>query len=371
MFNFFGGGFPGAAGPTTDNGQHYSTLQVDKSASQADIKKAYRKLAMTHHPDKGGDEAKFKEISQAYEVLVDPEKRQNYDNAGKGFFNLFQEAKRPSADFHYPLNVQLEDLYNGCLKQLQLTRSVMCKACQGAGGKNIKKCWKCEGKGKKVIYRQLGPGLFQHYQALCEDCNGGGETIPDKCPSCQGHKTQKEQKTLTVQIQKGMQNGEKIVFRGEADAALGLTPGDVVVELVVKPHAHFIRHRDHLFYKKTITLLESLVGFDFNLEHLDKRLLQVTSTPGKVYPHQCCKAISGDGMPSVNQPLVRGNLYIQFLVVWPEKVDLAFWRQLLPEPPVITSATTALEKVTLIETDFIPPDPQGHEQPPSTTCQTQ
>ena len=345
MFHFFGGG----------TGKHYTTLQVEKNATQADIKKAYRTLAKTHHPDKGGEEAKFKEISQAYEVLVDEEKRRKYDQQ-----TTFSRQKN---DVHFRLEVRLEDLYNGCSKKIQLTTSVKCKACHGLGGKNVKKCLQCEGQGQKEMYRQLVPGLLQRYQVLCENCKGQGETIQDRCEQCQGLKTQTEKRTLTVPVSKGKQNGDKIVLKGEADESL--TPGDVIVELVCNPHETFERQGDHLMYQKKITLLESVVGFQFFLEHLDKRILQVTSHPGTVYPHHCFKALLGEGMPTLQN--VKGNLYIQFLVVWPATVDPTFWQQLLPYP-VPVEINPASEKVVLTDTEGIPKAPAESQ---SASCRTQ
>lgn len=370
MFNFFGqdGGFPGGGhghgghgrGPPedVDTEKFYNTLNVKKDATAADIKKAYRKLAMQHHPDKGGDADKFKEITQAYEALSDPEKRKNYDKYGeKGldggpdmdasdiFSSFFggggggggRRGPRKGKDVRFRLGVQLSDLYNGGTKKLRLTKSVICVGCKGTGGNNVKKCPGCKGSGVKMMYRQLGPGCVQQIQAHCDDCGGEGEIMAakDRCKECKGEKIKKEKKTLEVHINKGMKNGEKVVFRGESDEAPGLTPGDVVVELECTKHATFIRQGDHLFYKKKITLLESLTGFEFSFEHLDGRIIKVTSTPGTIYPHECFKSIQDEGFPTHRNPFVRGNMYIEFLVEWPNKVDPKLKAQLakcLPGP---------------------------------------
>lgn len=368
MFNFFGdGGFPGGGHShggrpgreePVDTEKFYKILQIDKSATANDVKKAYRKLAMTHHPDKGGDEAKFKEISQAYEVLSDEEKRKNYDQYGeKGleagggggmdpsdiFSNFFggggggrrSQGPRKGKDVRFRLGVQLADLYNGGNKKLRLTKSVICTGCKGVGGSNAKKCAGCKGQGVKMMYRQLGPGMVQQMQAHCEDCAGEGEVITNKCKECKGEKIKKEKKTLEVHINKGMRNGEKVVFRGESDEAPGLTPGDVVVELECTKHEKFVRQGDHLFYKKKITLLESLVGFEFTLEHLDGRIIKVSSAPGTVYPHECFKSVADEGFPTHRNPFVRGNLYIEFQVEWPATLDPKLKAQLvklLPGP---------------------------------------
>jgi len=359
MFNFFGGeggGFPGGQGgghghgrggprEDVDTEKFYKNLGCDKSASQQDIKKAYRKSAMKHHPDKGGDEAKFKEITMAYEVLSDPEKRKVYDQYGEkgleagggGGGGRGRPQARKGKDVRFRLGVQLADLYNGGTKKLRLTKSVICAGCKGTGGKDVKKCVGCKGQGVKMMFRQLGPGMVQQIQAHCEDCNGEGEVMAakDRCKECKGEKIKKEKKTLEVHINKGMKNGEKVIFRGESDEAPGISPGDVIVELECSKSDTFVRQGDHLFYKKKITLLESLTGFEFSFEHLDGRIIKVTSTPGTVYPHQCFKSIQDEGFPTHRNPFVRGNLYIEFIVQWPAKIDSKFKAQLtkiLPGP---------------------------------------
>lgn len=371
MFNFFGdGGFPGGGhghgggfpgrggGEEVDTTKFYTALGVTKESTAAEIKKAYRKLAMQHHPDKGGDEQKFKDITAAYEVLGDPEKRKNYDEYGeKGvdggpggmdasdiFGSMFGgggggrgRGPKRGKDVRFRLGVQLADLYNGGTKKLRLTKSVICAGCKGTGGKNCRKCPGCKGSGVKMMYRQLGPGCVQQIQAHCDDCSGEGEIMAakDRCKECAGEKIKKEKKTLEVHINKGMKNGEKVIFRGESDEAPGVQAGDVVVELECAKHDKFTRQGDHLFFKKKITLLESLTGFEFSFEHLDGRIIKVTSTPGTIYPHECTKSVADEGFPTHRNPFVRGNLYIEFLVEWPKTIDTKMKAQLtklLPGP---------------------------------------
>lgn len=318
-------------------------------------------MAMKHHPDKGGDEAKFKEITLANEVLSNPEKRKLYDQYGeKGleaggaggmdandiFGSFFgggggggggRRGPKKGKDVRFRLGVQLADLYNGGTKKLRLTKSVICVSCKGTGGKDVRKCPGCKGQGIKMMYRQLGPGCVQQIQAHCDDCGGEGEVMAakDRCKECKGEKIKKEKKTLEVHINKGMKNGEKVIFRGESDEAPGITPGDVIVELDCSKSDTFVRQGDHLFYKKKITLLESLTGFEFSFEHLDGRIIKVASTAGTIYPHQCFKSIQDEGFPTQRNPFVRGNLYIEFVVQWPESVNSKFKAQLtkcLPGP---------------------------------------
>ncbi|VDN31233.1 unnamed protein product [Gongylonema pulchrum] len=214
-------------------------------------------MAKEYHPDKNpahGD--KFKEISFAYEVLSNPERRHIYDargldgikegggggfsgaddlistlfgglGGGHPFASFFgggsggRRRKMRGQDMIHTLRVSLEDLYNGKKSKLQLSRRAICSACHGRGGKEgaSHDCSDCRGTGIKNIVRKLGPGMIQQMQVQCSDCNGTGTKIPekDRCKTCKGEKTVAEKKMLEVTIQRGMHNGQKIVFRGEAD----------------------------------------------------------------------------------------------------------------------------------------------------------
>ncbi|GFN92322.1 Dnaj subfamily a member, partial [Plakobranchus ocellatus] len=232
----------------------YDVLGVNRNVNDADLKKAYRKLAKEFHPDKNpGAGEKFKEISFAYEVLSNPEKREIYDRqgldglkeggaGGGGFGNgsMFEDlfggffgfpgmggmgggsrGRRRGEDTLHPLRVSLEDLYNGKTSKLQLSKTVVCKKCNGMGGKSgaSQRCKKCNGRGVQVQLRQLGPGMVQQLQSICSDCHGEGEVIreKDRCQECKGKKVCNETKILEVHVDKGMRDGQKIPFRGEGD----------------------------------------------------------------------------------------------------------------------------------------------------------
>lgn len=215
-----------------DTTRFYTLLGVEKSASEAEIKKAFRKQAMTHHPDRGGNADTFKEINKAYEVLSDKQKRAIYDEggeealenggaggggAGVDIFDLFGfgggggrrggPRVRKGEDVLFPLKVTLEDLYNGTSKKLRLTKNVLCGDCKGKGGKDgaETRCKECKGQGVRMIIRQIGPGMIQQMQSQCGACKGSGSTIAekDKCTKCKGEKTIKEQQLLEIHITKG------------------------------------------------------------------------------------------------------------------------------------------------------------------------
>lgn len=352
MFNFsFGGGGGGGGGrrPAVDNTKLYKVLGVEKTASIQEIKKAYRNLAKTMHPDKGGDAEKFKELTHAHEILSDPEKKEIYDEQGEegleggggggggGAHDLFdllsggggrggggRSQKKKGEDVVFPLKVELEDVYNGTTKKLRLTKDVICKGCSGKGGKSVTQCRDCRGQGVKMIMRQIGPGMIQQMQQACGECKGTGEINPekDRCKECSGQKVTKEKKTLEVFINRGMSHNEKIVFPGEADEAPNTVPGDVVVTLQVKEHALFKRDHVNLFLKKEITLVEALCGFTFLLPHLDKRILKISSDPGVVYKPGDFKCIRDEGMPYERNPYTKGGLYIEFTIKFPESKSL-------------------------------------------------
>jgi DnaJ family protein A protein 2 len=326
----------------------YEALGVPKDANEQDIRKAYRNLARIHHPDRGGDPEKFKEISRAHEVLTDQKKRQLYDQHGEegvdgngpseGPSDIFdvifgqgkqrgQRQQKRGEDVLFPLKVELSDLYSGATKKLRLTKNVICKGCNGKGGKaeNITKCKSCKGHGVKLLIRQLGPGMIQQMQAQCEECHGEGTQMADKdkCKKCNGNKTVKEQKTLEVFINKGMAHGQRVTFKGEADEAPDTTPGDVVVVLQQKEHPLFRRDGANLFFKKKITLVEALCGFSFQTEHLDKRVLRIKSEEGAVAKPGDIKSIRDEGMPHPKNPVHRGNLYIEFEIEFPPNNSLS------------------------------------------------
>lgn len=330
----------------------YDVLEVSPGASESELRKAYRKLALKFHPDKNPEAGdKFKEISHAYEVLSDSQKRQTYDQFGEAglngdggmggmnpedlFSSLFgnsfpfgggsskshhSSGPRKGKDMAHQIKVTLEDLYKGKTTKLALSKNVLCKGCDGVGGKAgaVKQCGECNGRGIKVTMRQLGP-MIQQMQSVCGECRGEGEIIreKDRCKKCHGKKTVQERKVLEVHVDKGMQGGQRVVFSGEADQAPGITPGDVVIILEEVEHPRFQRKKDDLFCHITIDLLTALAGGTFNIEHLDKRVLSVNILPGEVIKPGDVKMVAGEGMPS-HRLHTLGDLYVRFDIKFPD-----------------------------------------------------
>lgn len=324
---------------------------MEKSASEQEIKKAYRKLAVKHHPDKGGDEHTFKEINAAYNVLSDEEMRAKYDKYGlegleeggggggghDDLFNMFfgggrgggkgsSGGPRRGEDMNHPIRVSLEDLYNGKTVKLAVNREVI----QGP----VKMCKTCDGQGAVMQLRQIGLGMVQQIQRECPDCNGEGY----KC------KKKKERKVLEVLVEKGMQHNQKITFRGMGDEKPNMEPGNINFVLQETDHDVFKRKGADLLIPKTLSLKEALTGFAWKITHLDGRTVVIQSKPGEIIrvltetgkPY--VKVVPNEGMPSQGNPFVRGGLYVLFTVEFPRDGQLspenvAIIKQALPSLP--------------------------------------
>ncbi|CAL8469236.1 g8777 [Coccomyxa elongata] len=375
----FPGGFPGAdtggmARPKSDNTRYYKVLGVDKNASDAELKKAHRKLALRLHPDKGGDEEKFKEINEAYDVLRDPEKRRIYDEYGEeavkeggggpgaggmqDIFDIFtggggrrQPRERRGENVVHRLKVSLEEVYNGGTRKLSLARNIKCDTCQGRGTKSGRQytCETCHGSGVQVMMRPLGPGMMQQIQQPCSRCNQTGYATPphDTCADCQGKGLVPEKKVFEVHIEQGHKYGAKVVLRGEAGMSeLGVLPGDVIFVLEPKPHKTFKRVGNDLILEKDISLQEALCGFSFNITHLDQRVLQVSQPAGEVVKPGAWKSIVDEGMPVHGRPYEKGNLYVRFNVQFPDTLtrqQVTAIQKTLPPPAHDAAANGSMD----------------------------
>lgn len=368
----------------------YQLLEVELSASDTDIRKAYRKLALRYHPDKASEEdresaeIKFKEISHAYEILSDEGKRRDYDMYGNTTgedmsgnpFNNFYSNEYGADDFysffngadgmnghghHHPhasnrtpdanidVEVTLEDLFKGKTIKTTSTRNIVCTLCKGTGAKKnavAKTCSTCEGQGRVKKIRRLGPGMVTNVMEPCKACQQTGKIYrsKDKCKGCQGTKLAEETKILEFEIKKGSKFGESVVLKGESDQEPGKETGDVVLTFKCKDHPKFTRKGDDLYTKFKIPLVDSLCGFSHVVvKHLDGRGIKITTPKGKVIRPGDHIKISNEGMPIdpkkkswFSSSSKRGDLYIEMIIEFPqdfwylEKNDLSKLKNLLP-----------------------------------------
>ena len=339
----------------------YETLGVQRAADEKELKSAFRKLAMQFHPDRNpGDAAcehKFKEINEAYETLKDPQKRAAYDRfghaafenggmgggagfAGGGFADIFEDifgdmmgrARRSSsgrergADLRYNMEISLEEAFVGKTAQIHVPASMVCDDCTGTGAKPGTQpvtCSMCSGSGRV----RAAQGFFS-IERTCPQCQGRGQTIADPCPKCAGQGRVTEDRSLSVNIPAGIEDGTRIRLSGEGEAGLrGGPSGDLYIFLSVKPHEFFQRDGADLFCKVPISMTTAALGGSFEVTTLDGSQARVKVPDGTQNAKQF--RLKGKGMPILRQPQV-GDLYIQVAIETPQNLSKR-QRELLEE----------------------------------------
>lgn len=339
---------------------HYEVLGVARDASDDDLKKAYRKLAMQYHPDRNkGDKAaeeRFKEISEAYDTLKDAEKRAAYDRFGHaafeqgggggpggfqggpfgpGFEDIFEEmfgrfggragaaggqqrqAAGRGADLRQEVQVTLEEAFAGTKKTIRVPSSVQCDACSGSGAEggaaNVQTCATCRGAGK--VRAQQGFFLIER---TCPTCSGTGRTIKNPCKVCQGAGRVQRDRTLNVTIPAGVEDGTRIRHAGEGEAGLrGAPAGDLYVDVGIRPHPIFTREGPNIMIRVPIRMTQAALGCSVEVPTIDGTRAAVKVDQGIQTGET--RRLRGKGF-SVLRSAARGDMYVQFVVETPQNI---------------------------------------------------
>ena len=342
---------------------YYEVLGVSRDADEATLKKAYRKVAKKYHPDMNpGDkeaEQKFKEASEAYAVLSDPEKRRQYDQFGHAAFeggaggaggfggfdfsgadfsdifgdifgDLFGGGRRGGRTNQGPMKgmnirksgrITFEEAVFGCEKEIEVVLKDPCPKCNGTGAKpgtSPQTCPKCGGKGQVVYTQQSFFGTVQNVQT-CPDCHGSGQIIKDKCPDCGGTGYISSKKKIAVSIPAGIDNGQSVRIREKGEPGVNGGPrGDLLVEVAVSRHPIFMRQDMNIFSTVPISFAQAALGGDIRIKTVDGDVVYNvkpgTKTDTKV-------RLRGKGVPSVRNSQVRGDHYVTLVIQTPEHLS--------------------------------------------------
>lgn len=340
---------------------YYKILGVEKGASADEIKKAFRKLAHKYHPDKGGDEKKFKEASEAYQILSDDKKRTEYDTYGSvggnqqgfgggqggfdfsGFANGFNSQgfegvdlndifgdlfggrrgrttsrERRGRDISIDMQLSFAEAVFGVERTVRVTKNSLCKDCHGTGGKSGSKmitCAHCKGKGEIHETKQSFLGTISQVRE-CNVCAGKGKVPEEKCPTCKGAGVVHRDEEIVLKIPAGIEQGEAVRLTGAGEAVQGGTPGDLYVRIYVTPHKVFKREGEHLVMTLQVKLTDALLGAEYPIETLDGKI--DLTIPRGISSGEVLR-VRGKGVPF--SPKHRGDLLIKVEIKTPAKLS--------------------------------------------------
>lgn len=333
---------------------YYEILGVARSASKEDIKKAYRKLAHQYHPDKkGGDEKKFKEVNEAYQVLSNDEKRAQYDQFGRvgdnnmgggwdfGSFNGFEDmdmgdifesffgrgggfggaqGRRRGRDISIDIEIPFSESVFGTERRVLIRKRATCDTCSGTGkeeGSAEITCSRCHGSGTIRDTKKSFFGTFTQV-VECAECHGRGKIPEKKCRACHGEEVLVKSEEIRIIIPPGIENGEVVRIAGKGEAARGSEAGDLYVKVHVLPHPVFKRSRNDLYMKLEIPLSEALLGGSHHVPTLDGEIK--VKIPQGVSDGEVLK-VAGKGVP--REDATRGDLLIEVKIKLPKKLTPA------------------------------------------------
>lgn len=338
---------------------YYATLGVDKKVSGEDIKKAFRKLAQKHHPDKGGNEAKFKEITEAYAILSDEKRRREYDNYGQTFpgggqgfpggfdFSQFQQgdgnfdfgdifegfsdifgsrtggrgsprARSRGRDISIDIEIPFKETIFGTKRSALLAKLSTCTICDGSGAKpgtSLEGCKTCGGSGRVHETRNSILGSFTNVR-VCGVCEGSGKIPKEKCSECRGNGVKRKEEEVTVTIPAGLDAGEMIRIPQHGEAVKGGLAGDLYVKVHVKPHPTFRKEGANLIMNLPVKLTDALTGTTVSIKTLDDKILEVKIPPMQK-PSEVLR-VRGNGVPMQGG---RGDLLMNLEIALPHKLS--------------------------------------------------
>ena len=374
----------------------YTILDISKTATDDEIKKAYKKAALKHHPDRNPNNpdatSKFQEVGKAFATLGDPDKRKRYDQFGvidgedtggggmpPGFnpFDMFQsmfnggggmsgfpgmnmntrqtQQLQKSPDKKITLNLSLTDVYSGKNIGIDLEKTICCDKCEGTGAHSkecIKTCKTCNGQGKIMKMVQMGPMIQQSIQH-CGNCKGKGKMIdPNKyCSKCNGNKIMKIKKHLDCYVRPGSVPGTTITFKSEADWVPDCSDcGDLIISVNCKnEESCFRREGNNLIMKKSISLLEALTKTIFYFKHLDGRVIRITHNE-IIKPNQKM-IVKEEGMPCLNN-INNGDLLINFDIIFPDSLEEERAKYLVKILPIPKKQVWDLQLESTIENNI-------------------
>jgi molecular chaperone DnaJ len=322
----------------------YEVLGVDKNSSPEEIKKAYRNLSKEHHPDKGGDENKFKDIAAAYDILGNPEKKQQYDMGGSnpfmgggspfgGFDDILsqmfgggsgfgggRQRQKKGEDVTVSVQMSLNDVIFGADKSITYIKNVKCEPCNGRGGERVDKCSQCNGTGQTMRAMNTPFGMVQT-SMTCQNCNATGCVIHNACNNCNGRGVAPKQVTVTVKMPTGVANGMSFSMPGNGNEIRDGINGDLIIRIQEIPDDKFKREGNDLKTDIWISISEAVLGCKKSIKTPHKNELAFNIEPGcdsgKIF------SFNGQGLPNMGQDgrlYGNGNMYVKVNVTIPKKV---------------------------------------------------